>query len=134
VGELLIFSTHFVLNIITFDDMFRSLFKAGINWTDILPDCRPVVVRGICRASFPGNLLELTCLMKTVELIRLPWKENNDLVEYFFIALARVLSKENQLQVLQRNKWKDEEKKVYQLLDFCVSQIDHSMLSHIITE
>jgi hypothetical protein len=72
--------------------------------------------------------------MKTVEGIQLPWRENNELVEHFFTNLTRVLSKESQLQVLQHNKWKDEEKKVYELLDDCVSQIDHSMLSHIITE
>jgi hypothetical protein len=83
-------------------------------------------------ASISGNLHIVRRLVKTAELIHLPWTENNDLVEHFFIGLTKLLSRESQLKVLQRNKELNDES--FRLLDFCASKIDHSMLSNIITE
>jgi hypothetical protein len=65
-----------------------------------------------------------------MELMQLPWRENSDIVQHFFIRLTTSLSKESQLQVLQQNKKQSDY--ISRLLDRCVSQIDHSMLSNII--
>jgi hypothetical protein len=102
-----------------------------MKWSDV-PDASRSAVLIALRFLPYLDLFDFIATIKKVESMQLPWRENNDLVEQIFITLAREISKEVNLEILQRRK--DLIVEVYELLDFCVSRIDHSMLSSIIAK
>jgi hypothetical protein len=71
-------------------------------------------------------------VLKTVDSIQVPWRKEDDIVEDIFLSVIRRFSKEGERDLLAKNE--SSTKEIYQLLDFCVSRIDHAMLSRIITK
>jgi hypothetical protein len=102
-----------------------------MTWNDVPEDCRPVLLRATRDGLLYAELYLLPGVLETVDAIQVPWSEDDDIVEEIFIGVTRRFSKESERD---RVKTKSGMNEIFQLLDFCVSRIDQSMLSSIITK
>jgi hypothetical protein len=105
----------------------------GLTWNDVPEVYRPILLRATREALLKPRLHHsLPELLKEVDWIQVPWREDDDIVVEPFLNVTRRFSKESERDLLARNESAMNE--IKQLLDFCVSRIDHSMLSRIITK
>jgi hypothetical protein len=103
----------------------------GMQWSDVPVDIRPMFLKAIEPVFFKANGYSLTSVIQALDSMQVPWKENDVFIEEIFLSAVRLLSNNTAVEILNSdggNHWRDE------LLDFCFSRIDHSMLSNIISK
>jgi hypothetical protein len=110
------------------------LSRRGVQWNDVPFDTRAVILKATKEAFCDADAKPFTHLMTALELIQVPWRENDDFVEEIFLALVRLLSREKDRYALEQciqptNFWSGG---FDQIRDVCMSRIDSSMLSSII--
>jgi hypothetical protein len=74
----------------------------------------------------------LPVVLKEVDSMQVPWRDDADIVGDLFLNVIRRLSQKNERYQLAGDESSMNE--INQVLDFCMSKIDHSMLSSIITK
>jgi hypothetical protein len=127
-GEIISIFSKFFSSFFLNKHLFCRLLKFGITWNDVPEDCRPVLLQATRQALISQQLCVLPALVKTVDSIQVPWREEDGIVEDNFLSVIKRFSKESERERVNGKK------EIYQLLDFCLSRIDHSMLSRIFTK